>query len=74
MTDLASRIAVLEADQRHNAREIGEIKRGQQSIESKLDELLALRNKGAGVFWLASILFGTGLFGAGTALAEWVRH
>jgi hypothetical protein len=34
-----------------------------EKMDGKLDELLALRNKGAGVFWLASSLFGTGIFG-----------
>ncbi len=28
------------------------------SVDAKLDELLALKNKGMGAFWLASILIG----------------
>jgi len=32
-------------------------------MNGKLDDLLALRNKGAGVFWLMSLLMGTGIAG-----------
>jgi len=32
----------------------------QDAITEKLDELLALRNKGAGAFWLATSLAGVG--------------
>lgn len=34
-----------------------------QSIDRKLDELLELRQKGLGAFWLASALVGTGVMG-----------
>lgn len=33
------------------------------SMDAKLDELLTLRSKGMGAFWLASALLGTGLIG-----------
>lgn len=33
------------------------------SMNDKLDELLALRYKGVGAFWLASSLIGTGIIG-----------
>lgn len=42
-------------------------------IEGKLDELLALKNKGAGAFWLASIIFGAGMVGIVTSLLQWWR-
>lgn len=32
-------------------------------INDKLDDLLTLRNKGAGVFWLITTLVGTGIIG-----------
>ncbi len=32
-------------------------------INDKLDELLALRYKGAGAFWLMTALFGSGIAG-----------
>lgn len=31
------------------------------AMNDKLDDLLALKNKGAGAFWLASALVGTGI-------------
>lgn len=34
-----------------------------EEISDKLDALLALRNKGAGVVWLVSGLVGTGIIG-----------
>lgn len=33
------------------------------AMNHKLDDLLALKYKGAGAFWLMTTLFGTGLFG-----------
>ena len=35
-----------------------------EEINTKLDDLLALRNKGLGVFWIISTLVGTGIVGA----------
>lgn len=34
------------------------------SLDAKLDELLILKSKGMGAFWLASTLLGTSLIGA----------
>jgi hypothetical protein len=34
-----------------------------REINGKLDELLELRNKGVGAFWLMSSLIGTGIIG-----------
>lgn len=39
-----------------------------QDMNSKLDELIALRNKGLGVFWLLSIMSA----GALVVIAAWV--
>jgi len=52
----AERIAALEVH-------VTEIQRQQTEINNKLDDLLGLRNKGVGVFWLASALLGTGIVG-----------
>ena len=41
-------------------------------IDKKLDDLLALRNKGAGVFWLISSLIGTGIVGALYQFGSWI--
>lgn len=48
----AERISALEV-------RVSEIQKQQQEINNKLDELLGLRNKGVGAFWLASALLGT---------------
>jgi len=64
--ETAERIAVLEL----------QVKLLQLTVEStnmKLDELLTLRSKGVGAFWLASALFGTGLVGVLAALFQWMR-
>lgn len=44
-----------------------------REMNKKLDDLLALRNKGAGVFWLASMLFGTSLAGLFLGILAWLR-
>ena len=52
----AERIASLETT-------VAALKDEQEKTNQKLDELLALRYKGAGAFWLASALVGTGIIG-----------
>jgi hypothetical protein len=52
----AERIAQLEV-------RVSEMQKQQQEINNKLDDLLAMRNKGVGAFWLASALLGTGIVG-----------
>lgn len=52
----AERIAALEV-------RVSDIQTQQEEINNKLDKLLCLRNKGAGAFWLASALLGTGIIG-----------
>lgn len=42
-------------------------------IDRKLDELLALRQKGMGAFWLASSILGTGIIGAIALVFNWFR-
>ena len=58
--------------------ELGVIKENQQKFEGhykemngKLDELLSLRNKGIGAFWLASLLTGTGIIGVLVSMIGW---
>ena len=60
------RLTALETDMKHMNATIDE-------VHSDVKELLALRNKGAGVFLLASALFGSGIVGAVTALWHWLR-
>lgn len=62
----AERIAALEV-------RVSDMQKQQQQINDKLDELLALRNKGIGAFWLSSGLLGTGIVGFIVQLVEWIR-
>lgn len=50
----AERIAALEV-------EVAALQKSISSMDTKLDELLALRNKGAGAFWALTLISGTGL-------------
>jgi hypothetical protein len=52
----AERIAMLET-------QVVNLSDNVTSMNNKLDDLLALRNKGAGAFWLATILCGTTMVG-----------
>lgn len=56
MTSQAERIARVEE-------QVIELKTKVDRMEGKIDELLALKYKGAGAFWLASALIGTGIVG-----------
>lgn len=47
------RLAILEV-------EMNQVKSELSTANEKLDDLLALRNKGAGAFWLATLLAGVG--------------
>lgn len=60
------RLAVLET-------RVGDLKENIEGMNDKLDTLLALRNKGAGVFWLISALFGTSVIGLMTWMIDSVR-
>lgn len=47
--------------------------RDRSETNKKLDELLALRHKGVGAFWLASSLVGTSIVGTVIMLIDWLR-
>lgn len=77
MTTMGERMAVVETEvkelkqqftdhQSYTSREFAD-------INNKLDDLLALRNKGAGVFWLISSLIGAGIVGGAFQFLEWVK-
>lgn len=42
-------------------------------IDKKLDDIISLKNKGLGAFWLASALIGTGITTFVTNLIDWFR-
>lgn len=48
------------------------LERKVDSMDAKLDTLIMLRNKGAGVVWLLSGLIGTGIVGAFLELYHWL--
>lgn len=56
MTSPGERIAALEV-------RVKVIEDKVDAMNEKLDSLLALKNKGAGAFWLASALMGTSIIG-----------
>lgn len=66
MTEV-ERIAALEV-------KVDQINEDQKEIKQKLDELLVLRHKGMGAFWLAASLLGSGIVGTILALKDWFFH
>lgn len=42
-------------------------------LHKKMDDILALRNKGAGIFWLISCVVGTGLVGIILQVIGWFK-
>lgn len=60
------RIAVLET-------EVRVLKEGQTEIIDKLNDLLSLKQKGLGAFWLASALVGMILMMMGNVIAGWFK-
>lgn len=53
--------------------QIHQVSQDLEKIDNKLDELLALRSKGAGAFWLATTLLGAGVLGFFTTIYEWAK-
>ena len=45
----------------------------QKQVIEKLDELLGLRNKGIGAFWVVATITGTGMIGIISSVAEWLK-
>jgi hypothetical protein len=58
------RLARVEVEVQALKSEVDELKTSIKEMHVKLDDLLALRYKGVGAFWLASALIGTGVVGA----------
>lgn len=63
---LAERIKALEV-------EVAIFKEGQASMEGKLDELLELKSKGMGAFWLASIIVGAIFTLVSSTVFDWFK-
>lgn len=62
----AERIAALET-------QVALMLHQQEAMAGDIKELLALRYKGAGAFWLATSLFGISLAGLVTMVLQWWR-
>jgi hypothetical protein len=62
----AERITALEV-------RVEELIDGQKTMNGKIDDLLSLKHKGAGAFWLASILVGTSIAGFVTQIVSWFK-
>ena len=45
----------------------------QREMRGKIEDLLAMRNKGIGAFWLASTLIGTSIVGAVLTIIDWLK-
>lgn len=45
-----------------------------KDINDKLDQLLTLKSKGVGAFWLVGLIFGSSLIGAVTFLVNLFQH
>ena len=59
MTTQAERISSLETEVRHLKDDIRTMTTQAERMTTKLDALLDLKSKGQGVFWAASVFFGT---------------
>lgn len=77
MTTQAERLVSVEVEVRELKKAFeehkAETKDNFSEINNKLDDLLALRNKGAGVFWVASGLLGTGIITMFWQFVQWLR-
>lgn len=75
MTDLDMReFGRLEAKVEAQGREIGELKTTIAGMAGKLDELLALANRGRGGFWAGMTLVSAVSAGVGWLLQFWPRR
>lgn len=44
-----------------------------ETMDHKLDQLLELKSKGMGAFWLASLILGTGIMGMFASFITWFK-
>lgn len=57
----AERLTAVEVRVKNLETKVDDLKLDVQVMDRKIDELLELKNKGVGVFWLISALTGTGI-------------
>jgi hypothetical protein len=70
---LPARLAALEARVYHIERSIETINKSIGGMDGKLDQLIDLRSKGMGVFWVLSLLFGSGMVASIVSAIHWIR-
>jgi hypothetical protein len=70
IAQLETLVEVLRDEQRAH---ILAVKQESEKTNRKLDDLLMLRAKGVGAFWLASTLLGTGIVGMIVSIVEWFK-
>lgn len=68
------RLATLESEMRQVLEVQREFRSDVKDINGKLDELLGLRNKGAGIFWLMTTLAGTGILTMVYQFLDWFKN
>lgn len=67
------RIAALEVELREVRSAMNDMKTTMREVLVEVKGLTALRNRGAGVFWLMSALSGTGVIAIVMGLLDWIR-
>ena len=67
---LETMVSVMRDEQRTHAKAV---KEEAERTNHKLDELLVLRAKGVGAFWLASALLGSGIVGLIAIILDWIK-
>lgn len=74
---MEERIAVLEVKFEELSKKfdqhVTETRAENASLETKLDSLLEIKNKGVGAFWLASALMGSGIIGLVVSFMKWLQ-
>jgi hypothetical protein len=73
MVTQVERLARVEEQVKYLREDVDELKRHIKDQSQKLDDLLMLRSKGIGAFWLASTVLGTGIIGAFFQLMHWFK-
>lgn len=72
MPTMLERVARLEVEIKALDQKVDAVDTTLSSLDKKVDDLLALRNKGAGAFWVMSSLVGTGFLSLIYQLYEWL--
>jgi hypothetical protein len=65
--DFAQRISVLE-------HKVEALQQEFLTIDAKLDQILDLKAKGQGAFWVASAIFGIGLTAIAMPILQWLQE